>query len=189
MTLGCFHLGQDGECVLGINLVQSMLGHLLHHFKWTLPDGLKAEDIDMSRDSWCCYLHAQTIACRRRAQISTTFIQTPCRGYVIKFQVLDASVLRTSQSRPMTASQKDMSEEYTQDVLLFYHILINGESLLLEKYKKDAFSLLNFSNVSAFLYVSEHINASQVTTSFLDMFFLSKQNQTPIQSVTLFLLL
>ncbi|KAA8540957.1 hypothetical protein F0562_024905 [Nyssa sinensis] len=32
---------------LGINLVTSMLGHLLHHFKWTLPQGEKPEAIDM----------------------------------------------------------------------------------------------------------------------------------------------
>ncbi|KAG6494273.1 p-coumarate 3-hydroxylase-like [Zingiber officinale] len=32
---------------LGINLVSSMLAHLLHHFKWTLPDGVKSEDVDM----------------------------------------------------------------------------------------------------------------------------------------------
>ncbi|XP_010931545.1 p-coumarate 3-hydroxylase [Elaeis guineensis] len=35
---------------LGINLVASMLGHLLHHFKWTLPDGVKPEDVDMSEN-------------------------------------------------------------------------------------------------------------------------------------------
>lgn len=35
---------------LGINLAQSMLGHLLHHFRWTPPDGLKAEEIDMSEN-------------------------------------------------------------------------------------------------------------------------------------------
>lgn len=35
---------------LGINLVTSMLGHLLHHFKWTLPDGVRAEDVDMSEN-------------------------------------------------------------------------------------------------------------------------------------------
>lgn len=33
---------------LGINLVTSMLGHLLHHFKWTLPEGTKPEDVDIS---------------------------------------------------------------------------------------------------------------------------------------------
>ncbi|EEF36181.1 cytochrome P450, putative [Ricinus communis] len=33
---------------LSISLVTSMLGHLLHHFHWTLPSGVKAEDIDMS---------------------------------------------------------------------------------------------------------------------------------------------
>ncbi|KAI0511780.1 hypothetical protein KFK09_012412 [Dendrobium nobile] len=32
---------------LGINLVQSMLGHLIHHFEWSLPEGVKAEDVDM----------------------------------------------------------------------------------------------------------------------------------------------
>ncbi|KAE8704380.1 hypothetical protein F3Y22_tig00110457pilonHSYRG00045 [Hibiscus syriacus] len=32
---------------LGINLVTSMLGHLLHHFSWTPAEGVKAEEIDM----------------------------------------------------------------------------------------------------------------------------------------------
>nr|UOI87846.1 p-coumarate 3-hydroxylase isoform 1 [Althaea officinalis] len=32
---------------LGINLVTSMLGHLLHHFCWTPPEGVKVEEIDM----------------------------------------------------------------------------------------------------------------------------------------------
>nr|UIP35212.1 coumarate 3-hydroxylase [Leucojum aestivum] len=35
---------------LGINLVQSMLGHLLHHFKWELPEGMKPEEIDMAEN-------------------------------------------------------------------------------------------------------------------------------------------
>nr|AGI97941.1 p-coumarate 3-hydroxylase [Narcissus tazetta] len=35
---------------LGINLVQSMLGHLLHHFKWELPQGMKPEEIDMTEN-------------------------------------------------------------------------------------------------------------------------------------------
>ncbi|XP_072975564.1 p-coumarate 3-hydroxylase [Typha angustifolia] len=35
---------------LGINLVTSMLGHLLHHFKWQLPEGVKAEDVDMTEN-------------------------------------------------------------------------------------------------------------------------------------------
>ncbi|XP_058079046.1 cytochrome P450 98A2-like [Magnolia sinica] len=35
---------------LGINLVQSMLGHLLHHFQWTPPEGVKADEIDMSEN-------------------------------------------------------------------------------------------------------------------------------------------
>ncbi|XP_058210599.1 cytochrome P450 98A2-like [Rhododendron vialii] len=35
---------------LGINLVTSMLGHLLHHFWWTPPEGVKAEEIDMSEN-------------------------------------------------------------------------------------------------------------------------------------------
>ncbi|WOL03866.1 Cytochrome P450 [Canna indica] len=35
---------------LGINLVASMLGHLLHHFTWTLPEGVKPEDVDMSEN-------------------------------------------------------------------------------------------------------------------------------------------
>lgn len=33
---------------LAINLVTSMLGHLLHHFTWSLPRGVKAEEIDMA---------------------------------------------------------------------------------------------------------------------------------------------
>ena len=33
---------------LGINLVTSMLGHLLHHFSWTPPEGMKPEDIDLT---------------------------------------------------------------------------------------------------------------------------------------------
>lgn len=45
---------------LGINLVTSMLGHLLHHFKWTLPDGVKPEDVDM-----------------RETPGTVTFMQTP----------------------------------------------------------------------------------------------------------------
>ncbi|KAK8541983.1 hypothetical protein V6N12_014594 [Hibiscus sabdariffa] len=32
---------------LGINLLISMLGHLLHHFCWTPAEGVKAEEIDM----------------------------------------------------------------------------------------------------------------------------------------------
>ncbi|KAG0480427.1 hypothetical protein HPP92_011285 [Vanilla planifolia] len=32
---------------LGINLVQSMLGHLLHHFRWRLPEGVSAGEVDM----------------------------------------------------------------------------------------------------------------------------------------------
>ncbi|KAF5474302.1 hypothetical protein F2P56_006214 [Juglans regia] len=35
---------------LGINLVTSMLAHLLHHFVWTPPEGMKAEEIDMSEN-------------------------------------------------------------------------------------------------------------------------------------------
>ncbi|PON90382.1 Cytochrome P450, E-class, group I [Trema orientale] len=33
---------------LGINLVNSMLAHLLHHFSWSPPEGLKPEDIDLT---------------------------------------------------------------------------------------------------------------------------------------------
>ncbi|KAL2926212.1 Cytochrome P450 98A2 [Bienertia sinuspersici] len=33
---------------IGINLVTSMLGHLLHHFEWGPPNGMKAEEIDMT---------------------------------------------------------------------------------------------------------------------------------------------
>ncbi|KAK1578545.1 hypothetical protein Q3G72_031106 [Acer saccharum] len=35
---------------LVINLVTSMLGHLLHHFTWTPPEGVKLEDMDMSKN-------------------------------------------------------------------------------------------------------------------------------------------
>ncbi|KAL4203303.1 hypothetical protein AMTRI_Chr01g103360 [Amborella trichopoda] len=35
---------------LGLNLVQSMLGHLLHHFKWAPPDGVDPSSIDMSEN-------------------------------------------------------------------------------------------------------------------------------------------
>ncbi|OIV98052.1 hypothetical protein TanjilG_09545 [Lupinus angustifolius] len=35
---------------LGINLVTSMLGHLLHHFCWAIPEGMKPEEIDMSEN-------------------------------------------------------------------------------------------------------------------------------------------
>ncbi|URD96422.1 cytochrome P450 [Musa troglodytarum] len=33
---------------LGFQLATSMLGHLLHHFRWTLPDGEEPADVDMS---------------------------------------------------------------------------------------------------------------------------------------------
>uniref|UniRef100_A0ACD5VW40 Uncharacterized protein n=1 Tax=Avena sativa TaxID=4498 RepID=A0ACD5VW40_AVESA len=32
---------------LGINLVASMVGHLLHHFTWSLPEGTRPEDLNM----------------------------------------------------------------------------------------------------------------------------------------------
>ncbi|GJT01537.1 cytochrome P450 98A2, partial [Tanacetum coccineum] len=32
---------------LGINLVSLMLGRLLHHFEWSLPEGMRVEEIDM----------------------------------------------------------------------------------------------------------------------------------------------
>ncbi|KAI6696957.1 hypothetical protein NL676_017076 [Syzygium grande] len=35
---------------LGINLVTSMLGHLLHHFVWSPPQGTKPEEISMSEN-------------------------------------------------------------------------------------------------------------------------------------------
>lgn len=35
---------------LGINLAASMLGHLLHHFCWTPPEGMKPEEIDMGEN-------------------------------------------------------------------------------------------------------------------------------------------
>eukprot|EP00257_Ricinus_communis_P001347 XP_002511566.2 cytochrome P450 98A2 [Ricinus communis] len=33
---------------LGINLATSMIGHLLHHFNWSLPDAVVPEEIDLS---------------------------------------------------------------------------------------------------------------------------------------------
>ena len=35
---------------LGINLVTSMLGHLLHHFDWSPPNGVNPDDIDMTEN-------------------------------------------------------------------------------------------------------------------------------------------
>ncbi|KAF3442185.1 hypothetical protein FNV43_RR16101 [Rhamnella rubrinervis] len=35
---------------LGINLATSMLGHLLHHFCWSPPEGVKPDEIDMSEN-------------------------------------------------------------------------------------------------------------------------------------------
>ncbi|KAL8542104.1 hypothetical protein ACS0TY_003094 [Phlomoides rotata] len=35
---------------LGINLVTSMIGHLLHHFNWAPPDGMSTEEIDMGEN-------------------------------------------------------------------------------------------------------------------------------------------
>ncbi|KAK9124957.1 hypothetical protein Scep_013803 [Stephania cephalantha] len=35
---------------LGINLVTSMLGHLLHHFRWTPQEGIKPSEIDMGEN-------------------------------------------------------------------------------------------------------------------------------------------
>ncbi|OEL27938.1 Cytochrome P450 98A1 [Dichanthelium oligosanthes] len=32
---------------LGINLVTTMIGHMLHHFWWSLPDGTRPEDVEM----------------------------------------------------------------------------------------------------------------------------------------------
>jgi len=32
---------------LGINLVTTMLGHMLHHFSWSLPEGTRPEDVEM----------------------------------------------------------------------------------------------------------------------------------------------
>ncbi|KAK7286649.1 hypothetical protein RJT34_21794 [Clitoria ternatea] len=40
---------------LGINLVTSMLGHLLHHFWWAPPEGIKSEDIDMGENPGLWY--------------------------------------------------------------------------------------------------------------------------------------
>ncbi|KAI3448755.1 hypothetical protein Pfo_005420 [Paulownia fortunei] len=35
---------------LGINLVTSMIGHLLHHFNWAPPNGVSTEEIDMGEN-------------------------------------------------------------------------------------------------------------------------------------------
>jgi coumaroylquinate(coumaroylshikimate) 3'-monooxygenase len=32
---------------LGINLVASMIGHMLHHFRWSLPEGTGPDDVEM----------------------------------------------------------------------------------------------------------------------------------------------
>ncbi|KAM3205478.1 hypothetical protein P3L10_028888 [Capsicum annuum] len=32
---------------LAVNLVTSMLAHLLHHFVWSLPNGVEVKDVDM----------------------------------------------------------------------------------------------------------------------------------------------
>ncbi|KAK2973536.1 hypothetical protein RJ640_010591 [Escallonia rubra] len=34
--------------LLGLTLVTSMLGHLLHHFNWSLPEGILEDEIDMA---------------------------------------------------------------------------------------------------------------------------------------------
>nr|AAS57921.1 hydroxylase-like cytochrome P450 CASS [Camptotheca acuminata] len=35
---------------IAINLITSMLGHLLHHFSWAPPEGVKPEEIDMTEN-------------------------------------------------------------------------------------------------------------------------------------------
>ncbi|KAK4378109.1 hypothetical protein RND71_004405 [Anisodus tanguticus] len=45
---------------LAINLVTSMLAHLLHHFVWSLPIGVKVEDVDMME-----------------SPVTVTYMQTP----------------------------------------------------------------------------------------------------------------
>lgn len=35
---------------IGINLVTSMIGHLLHHFNWAPPNGVSTEEIDMGEN-------------------------------------------------------------------------------------------------------------------------------------------
>ncbi|MQM10445.1 hypothetical protein Taro_043330 [Colocasia esculenta] len=43
---------------LGINIVQSILGHLLHQFRWEPPQGMRLEDIDMSENpGLVTYMH------------------------------------------------------------------------------------------------------------------------------------
>ncbi|KAF7146314.1 hypothetical protein RHSIM_Rhsim04G0050000 [Rhododendron simsii] len=42
---------EELDHILGINLLTSMLGHLLHHFWWAPPDGVKPEEIDMSENT------------------------------------------------------------------------------------------------------------------------------------------
>ena len=53
MIIGYYLLGPGGRFVqvhmqLGINLVTSMLGHLLYHFNWTPPQRVKPKDLDIS---------------------------------------------------------------------------------------------------------------------------------------------
>ncbi|KAL5816517.1 hypothetical protein ACOSQ3_024895 [Xanthoceras sorbifolium] len=43
---------------LAINLVTSMVAHMLHHFQWTQPEAVQLEEIDMSESpGLVCYMH------------------------------------------------------------------------------------------------------------------------------------
>ncbi|KAK3220832.1 hypothetical protein Dsin_014802 [Dipteronia sinensis] len=42
---------------LGVNLVTSMIGHMLHHFEWTQPETVRLDEIDMSESpGLACYM-------------------------------------------------------------------------------------------------------------------------------------
>ncbi|KAI9174434.1 hypothetical protein LWI28_017186 [Acer negundo] len=42
---------------LGVNLVTSMIGHMLHHFEWTQPEAVRLDEIDMSKSpGLACYM-------------------------------------------------------------------------------------------------------------------------------------
>ncbi|TXG50467.1 hypothetical protein EZV62_022991 [Acer yangbiense] len=42
---------------LGVNLVTSMIGHMLHHFEWTQPEAVRLDEIDMSESpGLACYM-------------------------------------------------------------------------------------------------------------------------------------
>ncbi|KAF6171028.1 hypothetical protein GIB67_035870 [Kingdonia uniflora] len=75
---------------LAINLVTSMLGHLLHHFSWAPPEGVKPEDIDLPR-TLGCYLYEDPGKGRSYAEVGSAFVQAYCclmREFVVLISTL-----------------------------------------------------------------------------------------------------